>query len=97
MKLSREPVVWRTGLAGIVAALVTLGVLAQPAADQVSGGLDALLVAVNALLPVIAGVLARAKVAPTAAAAGTETLALGTDGVYRPATAGTTRHLDPLG
>jgi hypothetical protein len=64
VKLSREPVVWRTALAGIVAALVTLGVLTGPAADALNGGLDALLVAVNALLPVVAGVLARAKVTP---------------------------------
>jgi hypothetical protein len=85
MKLSREPVVWRTALAGILAALVTLGVLAQPAADQVSGGLDALLVAVNALLPIVAGLLARAKVAPTTAVEGTKALVLGADGVYRAA------------
>lgn len=69
MKLSREPVVWRTALAGIVAALVTLGVLAQPSADEISGGLDALLTAVVALLPIVAGVWARAKVTPVVAAA----------------------------
>lgn len=64
MKLSREPVVWRTALAGLVAALVTLGVLGTDQADSISGGLDALLVAVNALLPIVAGVFARAKVTP---------------------------------
>ena len=85
MKLSREPVVWRTALAGIVAALVTLGVLAQPAADEIGGGLDALLTAVVALLPIVAGVLARGKVAPADADAGVRLLALGSDGVYRPA------------
>lgn len=73
MKLSREPVVWRTALAGILAALVTIGVLAQPAADQIGGGLDALLVAVNALLPVVAGVLARAKVTPVSDPRGVST------------------------
>jgi hypothetical protein len=84
VSLSREPVVWRTGLAGLLAALVTVGVLAQPAADQVSGGLDALLVAVNALLPVIAGVLARGKVVPTTATEPVQALIRGSDGVYRP-------------
>jgi hypothetical protein len=64
VNLSREPVVWRTALAGLAAGLVTVGVLAQPQADAISGALDSLLVAVNALLPVVAGFLARRKVTP---------------------------------
>jgi hypothetical protein len=87
VSLSRDPVVWRGAGAGLLNLAVSVGVLTRPAADQIDGGLGALLVAVVALAPVLGAILARFRTAAVAKGtpAGTPALVLGGNGVYRAA------------
>ena len=64
--VSREPVVWATAIAGILAALVSVGVLSTAEADTVNGVVTALVGAASFLLPLIGGLIARAKTTPLA-------------------------------
>lgn len=64
MTPSREPVVWSTFAAGVVAAAVSAGLLTGDQAAHVNGAVQVLVPVVSLLLPVLAGLVARRKVSP---------------------------------
>jgi hypothetical protein len=83
MKLSTEPIVWRTAIASIVAALITAGVLSPEWGEKINTWAGVIAVVATALLPIGAALWARMHTAPVQA--GTpkaKLLALGADGVY---------------
>jgi hypothetical protein len=64
--MSRNPVTWAAGIAGVLAALVSVGVLNADTEANVNGIVQALVGASAFLIPLIAGFLARSKVTPVA-------------------------------
>ena len=62
--MNGEPVVWRTAIAGLVAALASAGLLTSDQAANINGAVQVLVPLVAFLLPLVAGFLARRKVTP---------------------------------
>jgi choline-glycine betaine transporter len=64
--MSREPVMWANAVAGIVAAIVSVGLLTTGQAAVVNNMVTAAIPIVAFLLPLLAGFIARARVRPVA-------------------------------
>lgn len=84
MNVSREPVVWRNAIAGVLLALVQVGVLTQPQVAVVDGWVTIAAPTATVLVPILAALWARKKTVPTATALNAPAqLTRGADGVYR--------------
>lgn len=62
--MSRNPVVWANAIAGVLSALVSVGVLNASQETVVNGWVQALVGAAGFLLPLIAGFLAQRRTTP---------------------------------
>lgn len=84
MRLPREPVVWRSAILAVVAALAQVGLLQQDAVDAVDGWTAAAIPLASLILPLLGALWARRRTLPTdTERSAPKEMVRGTDGVYR--------------
>lgn len=86
MNISREPVVWRNAIAGVLLAAAQIGVLSSEQVAVVDEWVVAALPTATFVIAVVAALLARKRTVPTTTeSTAPRELVRGADGVYRTA------------